>query len=164
MRLTKNMKTAFVRAVMDDVPQIDYYEQIRNAAKDGALSLMPPTVLHAYKKHPEFFETTGRHVGDAGYYYLPIPEKMKLPQTVFAEITRLYDLNAVQNLSRKDLKSKIEAAANACATLKALKDMLPEFEKYMPADEPAACRTLPVVQNVVADFVKAGWPKSAKKK
>jgi hypothetical protein len=145
------------------VPQVDYDEQIRKAAKEGSLSLMPPDVLKAYKKHPEFFETTGRHLGNVGYYYLPIPSDMELPQTVFAEITRLYDLKAAQDRNRKELKQKIEAAANACTTLKSLKDMLPEFEKYMPADEPAACRTLPAVQNVVADFVKAGWPKNATK-
>lgn len=61
--------------------------------------------------------------------------------------------------SRNDLRLKLEGCAAACTTLKLLKDMLPEFVKYMPADEPAACKTLPVVQNVVSDFVKAGWPK-----
>lgn len=164
MRLTKNMRTAFVRAVMDDVPQVDYDEQIRKAAKDGALALMPPDVLKAYKKHPEFFDTVGRHIGNVGYYYLPIPGGMELQQVTFKEITRLYDLKAAQNRSMNELKQKIEAAANACTTLKGLKDLLPEFVKYMPADEPAACRTLPVVQNVVADFVKAGWPKNSKRK
>jgi hypothetical protein len=42
---------------------------------------------------------------------------------------------------------------------------LPEFEKYLPEDEAQAVRALPVVTNVVADFVKAGWPtKKAQKK
>ena len=37
--------------------------------------------------------------------------------------------------------------------------MLPEFEKYLPADEQKALRSVPVVANLVADFTKAGWPK-----
>ena len=49
--------------------------------------------------------------------------------------------------------------ALGASTRKGLADALPEFEKYLPADEPAAVRSLPVVANVVADFVKAGWPK-----
>lgn len=161
MRLTKNMRTAFVRAAMDDVPQVDYHAQLQKIATDAAIAMMPPTVLAAYKKHPEFFQRTGQHITGVGHYYLPIPSNMNLSSAAVEEMQRVDKLKDAQRNSLKALESKINGAASACTTLKALKDMLPEFEKYMPADEPAACRTLPVVQNVVADFVKAGWPKSA---
>jgi len=46
-----------------------------------------------------------------------------------------------------------------------LTDAIQEFENYLPEDEAKAARSLPVVTNVVADFVKAGWPtKKASKK
>jgi len=46
----------------------------------------------------------------------------------------------------------------ACTTTKQLRELLPEFDRYLPAEEEKTLRTLPVVQNIVADFVKAGWP------
>ena len=63
---------------------------------------------------------------------------------------------------RASLKSQLKSAAHSVTTRKALAALLPEFEKYLPADEAAACKTLPVVQNIVADFAKAGWPKGKK--
>jgi hypothetical protein len=49
------------------------------------------------------------------------------------------------------------------STRKALVDLLPEFEKYLPADEAKAIASLPAVANVLSDFVKAGWPKNQPK-
>jgi hypothetical protein len=65
---------------------------------------------------------------------------------------------SLQEKARADLRSKLKSVAYSVSTRKALVAALPEFEKYLPADEAKAVRTLPVVQNVVADFVKAGWP------
>jgi hypothetical protein len=64
---------------------------------------------------------------------------------------------------RKELRSKLQATADAVTTRKALIDLLPEFEKYLPADEAKAVATLPAVANVLSDFVKAGWPKNQPK-
>lgn len=163
MRLTKNMRTAFVRAVMDDVPQIDYHGRLQEIATDAALAMMPAAVLAAYKKHPEYFPRAGRYIDSVGHFHLPIPSDFSLSAATIAEMQRVDKLKDAQRKSLKQLESKMEGAANACTTLKGLKELLPEFVKYMPEDEPTACRTLPVVQNVVADFVKAGWPKSGKK-
>ena len=51
-----------------------------------------------------------------------------------------------------------------CKTRAALAAALPEFEKYLPADEPKALRSLPSMANVASEFVKAGWPKKSVKK
>ena len=55
------------------------------------------------------------------------------------------------------------AAAMSCTTRKALANLLPEFEQYLPEDTPAAIRSLPAIANIVADFSKAGWPKDKTK-
>ena len=62
----------------------------------------------------------------------------------------------------KDLRDKLTGAINACTTRKQAAEAIPEFEKYLPADEPKALRSLPALANVAADFVKAGWPKGQK--
>jgi hypothetical protein len=53
----------------------------------------------------------------------------------------------------------LKSVAYACTTRKQLEEALPEFSNYLPEEEAKAARDLPVVVNVVADFVKAGWPK-----
>ena len=44
MRLTNTLREAFIRAVMDDVPSIDYAEQEQKVATAWAVSIMPPYV------------------------------------------------------------------------------------------------------------------------
>ena len=41
MKLTNYMRDAFVRAVMDDVPEVDYKQQIRDTALKAAVEAMP---------------------------------------------------------------------------------------------------------------------------
>lgn len=62
-----------------------------------------------------------------------------------------------------NLRKQLTAVIASCTTLKQAKEALPEFIKYLPKEPGSAIdRTLPVVGNLVADLVKAGWP--AKKK
>lgn len=84
---------------------------------------------------------------------------MTLPGEVKAVVEELEKQNDEQHDSRNNLETKLQAVAESCTTRKALLNALPEFEKYLPADDAAACRSLPVVANVVSDFMKAGWPK-----
>ena len=79
-----------------------------------------------------------------------------------AEVDALKAEMDASNKARKALAEKLRAVAYSVTTRKALAAALPEFEKYLPPDDAAAIRTLPVVANVVADFVKAGWPKGKK--
>lgn len=44
MRLTKFDREAFVRAVIQDVPQIDYVAQAQKLLTDAAVASMPPKV------------------------------------------------------------------------------------------------------------------------
>lgn len=44
MRLTNYMRDAFVKALMQDVPQIDYDQQIRDLAMKRCVERLPPKV------------------------------------------------------------------------------------------------------------------------
>ena len=160
MRLTKIIRESFVRAAMQDVPHTEYDEAIRKMIHDNVVAQMPPDMLKAYQKHPELFNKDGRYIDNSiGYVYLPCSIK-PAPEAVRAAL-ELCEKRGEQNRQRKALKEKLQAAAESVTTRKALVALLPEFEKYPPADEPAACKTLPAVANLVSDFTKAGWPKSA---
>jgi hypothetical protein len=62
-----------------------------------------------------------------------------------------------------DLQEKLESVAKSCTTRKQLAELLPEFEKYLPDNAPAASRAVPAIANLVTEFTKAGWPKAKAK-
>lgn len=164
MKLTKTIQDAFVRAVMADVPKIDYREKIRSVALKLAADRLPPKVRALWKDSElrGFVKTSQFYIHEA-YYSLPGDYSNELKNEIAAATIDLDAAEDAQNVAAADLKGKIQAVARSVTTRKALADLLPEFAKYLPPDEAAALRTVPVVQNVVADFVKAGWPKDAKK-
>ncbi len=168
MKLTKAIREAFVRSVMNDVPMVDYDEQASKlvlAALDafwvgniGPLAQRQKMVEHkiisgTYYNLPNPLHSTYGYGPDT---YRWVDQQPALHN----ELCAIAKEKHAQNIRHEELRRKIEGVANSVTTRKALADALPEFEKYLPEDAPAAVRSLPVVQNVVADFVKAGWPKA----
>lgn len=172
MKLTNSIRQAFVRAAMQDVPQIDYEETIRKAVMDAAVRALPPAVRKVYddEKTRMYLEQTYMRFGDVsvtvcgrdGKWGEPDSQLPKLSKTDAAVLEALVAKYGAQTSSRAELEKKLYGAAYAVSTRKGLAELLPEFEKYLPADEASANRSLPVVANIVADFTKAGWPKDKK--
>lgn len=165
MKLTNTLRDAFIRAAMDDVPSVDYQEKIRVAAQADAVAQLPPKVrtLHADKSLSHYISTENMHFFGT-WVNVPCSDRhFKLSDKALHQCRAWEKDGNGQAELRRELKTKLHAVAYACTTRKQLHDMLPEFEKYMPADEVAANRSLPVLANVVSDFVKAGWPKGAAK-
>lgn len=164
MRLTNLIRDSFVTAAMNDVPKVDYEKQIKDQYQLGMLDLMPPELVGLYEKNKMWFSHSFKHIqGVSTSFQIVSPSDYgvtELKPKRKAEIDRLVALHKEQRRTRNDLQDKLKAVAYSVTTRKALAEALPEFEKYLPADEPAACRTLPAVANLVADFTKAGWPKS----
>jgi hypothetical protein len=168
MKLTNNIREAFVRAVMADVPAIDYAEQIRKLVHEDAISQLPPKVRAIYKDAATAHFVNVTHWSQYTDTSVAVPAgrgtSFKLSVETKAKVDELQAQGKDQRTKRNDLKARLEAVAASVTTRKALAEALPEFEKYLPADEAAALRTVPVIANVVADFVKAGWPKGSKSK
>lgn len=164
MKLTNTLRGAFIRAAMQDVPNVDYGAKITAAALEDAVAQLPPKVRAIYndKALRHFVKSDWCRVGP-DRQHVPSGGDYIASESARAKVEELSALKNAQDERNSDLRNKLRGCAYACSTRKALLDMLPEFEKYMPSDEAAACRTLPVVANVVSDFVKAGWPKDAKK-
>jgi uncharacterized protein (DUF2267 family) len=165
MRLTTTLRDAFVRAAMSDVPQIDYQAMTIKATLADAVAQLPPKVRAIYQD-AELSRFVAREDSYNGNAYVRVPcgtSNFYLSEKAAVEVAKFKAADEAQKAIASALRQKIRACALACSTRKALLEMLPEFEKYLPTDEAAACRTLPVVANVVSDFVKAGWPKGATK-
>jgi hypothetical protein len=164
MRLTKLIRQSFVRAAMNDVPSIDYDEQCRKLLVDCVVSQMPPEMLKAYQKYPSMFATHGEYFHRVGYVYFPCSSAIKPKPETMKAVTALMDKASEQGQKKRELQQKLEAAAESVTTRKALAALLPEFEKYLPAEAEGANRQVPAIANLVADFTKAGWPKGQEQK
>ena len=167
MKLTNYMRDAFIRAVMNDVPAVDYQAQADAIVRDHVakefakafprIDMTSPEVLEWIQE--SYISTPGALNG----VRVRAPKSMSLKgnEKLWKKLDALSGQMHRQQQTRDALMSRLKSVAYSCSTRKALLAALPEFEKYLPEDEPAAVRTLPVVANVVADFVKAGWPKGA---
>lgn len=163
MKLTNTIRDAYVRGVMADVPSTDYSQSIRDVVLADAVEQLPEKVRALWKD-----EATKNYVGMFWYggpygvtsVMVPGVESLfKLSPAAQDKVAGYKALLETQIATAGELKRKVHAAAYSVSTRKALADLIPEFSKYLPPDDAAAIRTLPAVANVMADFVKAGWPK-----
>lgn len=169
MKLTNYIRGAFIESAMKDVPrQCDHAEQIRKIAQADLLAQAPAIIQKAWKDPAtiEFMKRRCDSYGGVSCVYPTNDEYRNGRKSLTPEAQKKVDKLAAEVEAdaalRRELRSKIKGAAYACSTTKQLRELLPEFARYLPAEEEKTCRTLPVVANIVADFTKAGWP--AKKK
>lgn len=171
MKLTNYIRDAFIDAALADVPKgCDHEEAIRKIAQADLLAQVPALIQKAWKD-PDLIQYIRRRSDSYGDVSVAYPSaddgwgsrgKRQLGTEAQKKVDKLAGEMLADLALRKDLRQKLKGAAYACNTTKQLRELLPEFAKYLPAEEEQTCRTLPVVANIVADFTKAGWP--AKKK
>jgi hypothetical protein len=167
MKLINTIRQAFVSAVMQDVPMVDHDELAQTAVRHHLRGLFE-------KQFPGIDFESSKAWLKTTYFYMPGALNSFNTQSPWDNCTAvtevapeikpmLEELSArkrIQHVEREALHEKLTGIANACTTRKALVQALPEFEKYLPA-EPVKDSNLPALANVVAEFVKAGWPKTA---
>ena len=174
MKLTNYIRDAFIESALDDVPKgCDHEEEIRKIAQADLLAQLPAAVQKMWKD-PNLMQYVRCRSDSYGGVSVAYPSdnsgwgssgKRQLTADGQKKVSKLADEMNADLALRKDLRQKLKGAAYACNTSKQLRELLPEFAKYLPAEEETTCRTLPVVANIVADFTKAGWPaKKATKK
>ena len=171
MKLNRTMRDAFVSAAMADVPVVNYVEQINKVALDKAVELLPAKVRAVWQDKTIRHHLTMMNVQlvDGNWQEqirIEVPglrgDTTRPEKAVQAACADLAVKIVEQRETRRELERNLRAVAESCVTRKALADALPEFARYLPADEADAQRKLPVVANVVTNFVKAGWPKGQK--
>lgn len=171
MRLTNTLRDAFIRAAMQDVPRIDHKEEIRKLVIADLVSQMPAKIQAIWKDNElrQYLKTDYNTYGNVSINYPSYKStyeynKPKLTPEAQQKVDALASEAKVSDTQFKALETKLKGAAYACTTRKQLAELLPEFEKYLPADEGKAIKSnLPAVANLVADFTKAGWPKNQPK-
>ena len=163
MKLTKFDREAFVNAVMNDVPKVDYDAQAQKLATAWLVAQLPEPVRKVYEaeggRYRDYLEKSYIAMpGCLQNFYAPATSSVSFYDD--DELKALNDKAIEQNRSRSALRENLEAVIASCSTLKQAKERLPEFEKYLPTERGASgLSNLPAIANVVAELTKAGWPK-----
>jgi hypothetical protein len=152
MRLDKHTKQAILRSIVADIPK-PTVEVAKLEIQAALLKAMSPLARKLYKQNPAAL-AKDRIGHDHGFDYNAM---VVVGDADFATVMKPYVEAKDQ---RRDVYNKLKGIIEGCTTLKQLKTLLPEFEKYMPTEE-APTKNLPAVANVVADLTKLGWPKQA---
>jgi muconolactone delta-isomerase len=170
MKLTKLQRDAFISAVMNDVPMIDYRERARVALQKKAIDLLPAKLKALHKDFGHWFKTDIiwkmpgrlRNVSVVSHNDNETMKQMQADGDFWASIEEMARLDTEQDDARTALHSKLHAVIYSCTTVKQAHEQLPEFAKYLPDPDAPTDRSVPVVANLVADLTAAGWPKDKK--
>jgi len=160
MRLTNTIRDAFISAVMQNVPSTDYKAEVGRLIRADVLAQLPPKVRAvAEDKDIRHHLNTCyiRTPGSFGNVAVRASDDTTVTQATQAILNLLWEKERAQREQRKKLEERLRACAYGVSTRKALAEMLPEFERFLPEDTPAANRSLPVVTGVVQEFVAAGF-------
>lgn len=167
-RLNEHLRNCIVRAIMDDVPSTDYKEEIKKAAQNVAIELLPPEV-RVLAKHPELSQYVRVTSMYLGYIRFSInvfglddnDYDVKLREAIEPAVTQLNKLHEAQEEQRNIIESKVRGVVHSARTAEALVKIAPEFEKYLPKGTTAPQYPV-VVTDTITELMKAGWPKGKK--
>lgn len=157
MNLDKYVKQSIVRAIMAELPRVNF-KALRVEIQDKLVAAMSPECQALYVKAPNALAS--RHVTRVvdGHYSVNFVSG-DLTEEVFAEIIKPYEEAYTH---RADIETKLHAAIAPIRTRKQFINRFPEFSQHAPAED-GTCATLPAIANIVADLVKLGWePKVTK--
>lgn len=164
MDLNSSHKKAFVSAVLKDVPEVDYAQQLRDNIESIIVRNLPKEIQEMRKNKSLACYLTGRAVyafdvgvhivGVLENYGKPSIEKFSTPDE-WLELNNIYNLKGKQDFNRKVLERELTASVSGVRTLKQLQKLFPELVKYMP-NQIEAVDNLPAT-NVISKLVSSGW-------
>lgn len=166
MRLNKYHKDAFVEAVLQDLPTVDYDEIAQKLVREAVIEKMPAKVRAVYDdkdvRHWLQKEWIGMPGSLQNFYCVSDSTSGNTPDALKGRLDELNAAKREQVRTQEAFRQKIRAAIDSCQTRKQALELMPEFEKYLPKDTTkTGISNFPVINNLVAELVQAGWPKDA---
>lgn len=155
MNLTKLIKEAIVRSIMNDVPREDEVTA-KKKIQEALVKAMSPEARKLYKTNPRALRDGRVSSYEYGFDY---SFDVVVGDAALEPILKPYK---DARDARREARNKLVGAIEGCRTLKQLEKALPEFKKYYPKEN-ATSTNLPALANVVADLSKLGWPKGVAK-
>ena len=175
MRITAEIRLAVVRAVMADVPKINYREQAQARVQSSIYETFPLSVKAVYDdpKTQKYLERSGyappfveeldpdseglRTIRHAfGYMYLVTdPESTKCREH-WLPLLDLARLSIAQDEALENVETQLRASFASIKTSGVFIKHFPEFEKYLPKEETPNPQPL-APTNLITDLMKLGW-------
>ena len=164
MKLTNTIRDNFIKSAMSDVPKIDYQEKANTLVKEWLASQMAaifPGVDMA-KAEPWLEQRSVYMPGSLRSFYTFSPDYhiLKSNAKLWAKLEAIAKDMDTQTNRREQLDEQLRGCAYSVGTVKALRELLPEFAHYLP-DEATPAKMLPATTGVVKAFHAAGWPKKS---
>lgn len=173
MRLIKSQKEAFVRAVIQDIPVIDFNQQCREIMEKSLKKIIPKHVQDFAAKNPGWIEH-GYYSTPSSFsnfaFIMPCSHHNEYRNSyivrdkddeAWQKLVELGNLEQEQKQKIKQVERQLQGAIYSCTTLKQALEQLPEFKKYLPSEEEPS-KNLPVA-NIVSELNALGFPKKGKK-
>lgn len=167
--LTKATKATIIKAILADVPTVDYHSRIQALAEAAALVGAPESVFQLWAEGPGtkarswvksttvFFD-----VGSPMYLSIRVPDSSRDTRDLLhmsPSLREAVEGLRVQNMKMDSLKETLEAQFKLVRTYRQFKEAYPEFESYLPPEPDAPTRNLPAASNLLAKLVESGWPR-----
>lgn len=161
MKLTKYDREAIIRAIEADIPKPNKAARKTKLQAD-IVKHMSPECRKIFKRTPAALTT--EYVGDLIYTGgWGDSRAIVIGDCPKDTVKALIEPYKAEDDARYSTLNRLNAAINACTTLKQLNDRLPEFAKYFPTEQQPT-KNLPAIANLVADLTKLGWPKTTQPK
>jgi hypothetical protein len=156
MRITKRDRSAILRAIMLDVPKIDYNQLARTQALEASKKLLPKVIQDNFEECKSYLRTEGCHYDSIGYVHhygnrTIANHEVLSPTQVKASLA--------QHEMLQTLQAELRSSLLLCKTVKHLTERLPKFSKYFPLSPENPSGLLPVASehDLMKSFEKAGF-------
>lgn len=166
IRLTKTMREDILRKIMNDLPQVNYIEQLHDVIRKEVKSKIPPEILKMIgtplEVHLSSFSRSYYFRGVGRSFSVCVTganrDDLPLSQDTIDEVNGLYTLHRKQQDAYNALSDQVETTLAAYTTVAKLREACPQFDKYLP-NEAAINHPITVTTSPVPALQAAGWPK-----
>jgi hypothetical protein len=167
VRLNKADRQTIINAIVDDIPTIDYKEQMRVKIQKAAYEALPQEVKvindnHGLKLYlAESYTYIGRGFGSVYH----TNTQFKLEGALCEEIYAMCDKADEQAKQLRSLQAQLLGVFDTVRTYEQAKVKLPEFEKYISMVEKSNGHVAPTenlpVANILSKMMELGWVQDA---
>jgi hypothetical protein len=162
MRLTNYHRDAFVKSIMDDVPQHDFQKDFESVVQKELEKILPKDILKIWKDNSlkGYLQTARLHRVDPLYFSVPLSYEEGLSLVSRPAVKKIIEAARDEKRKREELKLKVKSAIYSVSTVKKAKELIPELAKYLPDEKDKHSKFAPAaIVNLSSDLTEAGWPK-----
>lgn len=157
MRLTTSIKKQIVNNIVADIAKRDFDSEVEKIIRDEAYKQLPGDLKKIYDdpKLREYLSWTYFHPC-RGLSGVKIHNCLLDENKIRKKIAPLERAFREKQEKIKHIKNSIYGTLEKISTVKKARELMPEFEKYMPEEERQIF--YPIAKNISEELKALGWP------